>query len=86
MNEAKIIADRLRAYANPDTANYFGGAANERWNLYGLLPEAADLIESLAKDAARYQWMKREVKRIPPGWGLIGWDAAIDAAMQAEQA
>ncbi|CAB4146441.1 hypothetical protein UFOVP501_22 [uncultured Caudovirales phage] len=35
--------------------------------------------ESLWVDAERYRWMKREVKRIPPGWGIIGWDAAIDA-------
>ena len=32
-------------------------------------------------DAARYRWMKQNVKRIPPGWELIGWDAAIDRAM-----
>ena len=35
--------------------------------------------EMLRVDAERYRWMKREVKRIPPGWGIIGWDAAIDA-------
>ena len=38
--------------------------------------------EALRLDAERYRWMKREVKRIPPSWGLVGWDAAIDAAMQ----
>lgn len=35
-------------------------------------------------DAERYRWMKREVKRIPPGWELVGWDAAIDAAMRTD--
>ena len=39
-------------------------------------------IEALRRDAERYRWMKREVKRIPPAWDLVGWDAAIDAAMQ----
>lgn len=38
--------------------------------------------EALRRDAERYRWMKQEVKRIPPSWGLIGWDAAIDAAMK----
>jgi len=42
--------------------------------------------EALRKDAERYRWMKREVKRIPPGWELIGWDEAIDAAMGKEKA
>jgi len=37
--------------------------------------------DNLRADAERYRWMKREVKRIPPAWGLCGWDAAIDAAM-----
>jgi hypothetical protein len=41
----------------------------------------AALIKAL-EDAERYRWMKREVKRIPPGWELVGWDAAIDAAMR----
>jgi hypothetical protein len=36
--------------------------------------------DALRADAERYRWMKREVKRIPPGWQLAGWDAAIDAA------
>ena len=39
-------------------------------------------IEALRRDAERYRWMKQAVNRIPPGWGLVGWDAAIDAAMQ----
>jgi hypothetical protein len=39
--------------------------------------------EALRRDAERYRWMKQEVKRIPPSWDLIGWDAAIDAAMKA---
>lgn len=39
-------------------------------------------IDQLRADAERYRWMKREVKRIPPGWALVGWDAAIDAAMK----
>ena len=43
---------------------------------------APDEIEALRRDAERYRWMKREVKRIPPAWDLVGWDAAIDAAMQ----
>lgn len=32
------------------------------------------------RDAARYRWMKANVQRIPLGWGIVGWDAAIDAA------
>jgi len=39
-------------------------------------------VEALWRDAERYRWMKREVKRIPPAWDLVGWDAAIDAAME----
>ena len=39
-------------------------------------------VEALWRDAERYRWMKREVKRIPPSWDLVGWDAAIDAAME----
>ena len=39
-------------------------------------------INALRRDAERYRWMKQNVKRIPPAWDLVGWDAAIDAAMQ----
>ena len=42
-------------------------------------------LRDLRRDAERYRWMKREVKRIPPSWGLVGWDAAIDAAMQEDK-
>ena len=35
----------------------------------------------LKKDAERYRWMKSEVVRIPLGWNIFGWDAAIDSAM-----
>ena len=44
-------------------------------------------VAALRADAERYRWMKAEVKRIPPGWALIGWDAAVDAARKelAEQ-
>jgi hypothetical protein len=41
--------------------------------------------EALRRDAERYRWMKQEVKRIPPSWDLIGWDAAIDAAMKGDK-
>ena len=41
--------------------------------------------EALRLNDARYRWMKRAVKRIPPSWGLVGWDAAIDAAMQEDK-
>ena len=41
--------------------------------------------EVLRLNDARYRWMKRAVNRIPPGWGLVGWDAAIDAAMQEDK-
>lgn len=37
-------------------------------------------------DAARYRWMKQWVVQIPPGWERIGWDAAIDAAMEEAKA
>ena len=47
--------------------------------LYAAPP---DDVEALRRDAERYRWMKREVKPIPPSWGLVGWDAAIDAAME----
>lgn len=36
------------------------------------------------EDAERYRWMKENVKRIPPGWARIGWDAAIDAARKEQ--
>ena len=39
-------------------------------------------VEALWRDAERYRWMKQKVKRIPPSWDLVGWDAAIDAAME----
>ena len=45
-------------------------------------PKPSEDIKALRRDAERYRWMKQEVKRIPPSWGLIGWDAAIDAAME----
>ena len=41
-----------------------------------------DERDALKADAERYRWMKKEVKRIPPGWEMVGWDAAIDAAIQ----
>jgi hypothetical protein len=41
------------------------------------------MADRFVADAERYRWMKREVKRIPPGWFLIGWDYAIDSAMEA---
>lgn len=47
-----------------------------------LCHEAAAEIERLRADAERYRWMKLVVKRIPPAWELMGWDAAIDAAMK----
>ena len=47
--------------------------------------ERVDDIEALRRDADRYKWMKQEVKRIPPGWDLVGWDAAIDAAMKEDK-
>lgn len=37
-------------------------------------------VEKERRDAERYRWMKANVKRIPLGWELVGWDAAIDAA------
>ena len=43
-------------------------------------------VEALWRDAERYRWMKQKVKRIPPSWDLVGWDAAIDAAMQKDKA
>ena len=39
-------------------------------------------LRELRRDAERYRWMKQAVNRIPPGWGLVGWDAAIDSAME----
>ena len=39
-------------------------------------------VEAFWRDAERYRWMKQKVKRIPPSWDLVGWDAAIDAAME----
>lgn len=42
-------------------------------------------IERLRADAERYRWMKLVVKRIPPAWELMGWDAAIDAAMKEDK-
>lgn len=50
-----------------------------------LCHEAANEIERLRADAERYRWMKLVVKRIPPAWELMGWDAAIDAAMAEER-
>ena len=32
--------------------------------------------------AARYRWMKQEVKRIPPDWSEFGWDTCIDIAIK----
>ena len=52
------------------------GIPYEQW----AQPDHSDLV----KDATRYRWMKSEVKRIPPGWEMIGWDAAIDLAMSAD--
>jgi hypothetical protein len=40
----------------------------------------SDEMKRLEEDARRYRWMKENVKRIPPGWELMGWDNAIDAA------
>ena len=42
-------------------------------------------IDALRRDAERYRWMKQKVKRIPPAWDLVGWDDAIDAAMQEDK-
>ena len=54
---------------------------------YGLIREEAFTIgvEHLRRDAERYRWMKQNVKRIPPAWDLVGWDAAIDATMQEDK-
>ena len=54
-------------------------------HLRTALDAPSEDIEALRRDAERYRWMKREVKRIPPAWDLVGWDAAIDAAMQEDK-
>ncbi len=56
------------------------GHCNCRFSSGGVLSKSCAFHDEQRKDAERYRWMKREVKRIPPGWDLIGWDAAIDAA------
>jgi predicted RNase H-like nuclease (RuvC/YqgF family) len=90
MTEAQRLAARI------ETENY--EAASMIWRLEAegsslceqnsmldaKLAELEAECEALRKDAERYRWMKREVKRIPPGWELIGWDEAIDAAMGKE--
>ena len=54
-------------------------------HLRAALDAPSEDIEALRRDAERYRWMKREVKRIPPAWDLVGWDAAIDATMQEDK-
>ena len=54
-------------------------------HLRARLAAPSEDIEALRRDAERYRWMKREVKRIPPAWDLVGWDAAIDATMQEDK-
>ena len=54
-------------------------------HLRTALDAPSEDIEALRRDAERYRWMKQKVKRIPPAWDLVGWDAAIDAAMQEDK-
>ena len=46
-----------------------------------LMYEAADEIERLRLDAARYRWLKT---RKASDWGFFGWQADTDAAIDAE--
>ena len=63
--------------------DYFPTPASEAITaLRAALDAPSEDIEALRRDAERYRWMKQKVKRIPPAWDLVGWDAAIDAAMQ----
>ena len=68
------IVERLR---NPSNVLRWSDGDN-------LLAEAADEIERLRLDAARYRWLKT---RKVSDWESVGWradtDAAIDAAMKA---
>ena len=52
--------------------------------LTGRVEQLTAERDALRQDAERYRWMKAEVKRIPPGWEMVGWDAAIDAAMKEQ--
>ena len=54
-------------------------------HLRARLAAPSEDIEALRRDAERYRWMKQKVKRIPPAWDLVGWDAAIDATMQEDK-
>ena len=68
------IVERLRAAGIDYTVEWGSGE---------LYDEAADEIERLRLDAARYRWLK--TRRVSD-WELFGWrsdtDAAIDAAMK----
>jgi hypothetical protein len=59
--------------------------AQARKALRTHLAAPSEDIETLRRDAERHRWMKQKVKRIPPAWDLVGWDAAIDAAMQEDK-
>ena len=83
MNDHKAAAERERA---PDLSllakRLNCGPGTPYAKLLDVAEGAVNRAEAAEKDAERYRWMKAEVKRIPPGWNLIGWDAAIDAAMK----
>ena len=74
LREQHAEIERLRAERKEDQG------VIARWRGRTLRAEAE--TERLRADAGRYRWMKANVKRIPPAWELIGWDAAIRAAMR----
>ncbi len=88
VENARLIEDRARFPDRPDDIGRIIGARYENLKAGAAQSDALCLQamaqrDDYARDAERYRWMKSEVKRIPPGWATIGWDAAIDAARAA---
>ena len=85
--ENAALASWQCLFTDGTTGLYHDGCGNAQCARDHLVVHLTAEVAALRADAERYRWMKAEVKRIPPGWALIGWDAAVDAARKelAEQ-
>ena len=85
MSDRELLTECLEALTHDAAQRTFAGGVKMSQlaiKLRAALAAPSEDIETLRRDAERYRWMKQNVKRIPPAWDLVGWDAAIDAAMQ----
>lgn len=82
----RLVKENERLAKDFDVARAFHDVAVKERNYERVVSARfATERDALRADAERYRWMKENVKRIPPGWEVVGWDAAIDAARKATE-